>query len=76
MAVVEAVATAEGVDPIELNPLNDTIDPDALDALFASTGPRGDASVGEVSLHFGGHHVTVRGTGELLVRPSGPSAGS
>lgn len=31
--VVEAVAEAEGATPLELEPLYDSVDPDALDAL-------------------------------------------
>ena len=34
-AIVGAVASAEGVPPRTLDPLYDTIDPDALDALVA-----------------------------------------
>ncbi|ELY90286.1 hypothetical protein C483_12278 [Natrialba hulunbeirensis JCM 10989] len=35
LAVIEAVSTAADCDPTELPPLYDTIDPDALDALFS-----------------------------------------
>lgn len=76
MAVVEAVAAAEDVDPLELEPLNDTIDPDALDTLFSSATNQNGVAIEEVSLTFGGRDVTVRDTGELVVRPPGPSAGA
>jgi hypothetical protein len=33
MALVDLVARAEGVDPVELNPLYYTIDPDQLDSI-------------------------------------------
>lgn len=33
--VVDVVAAAKGVDPMELNPLYDVMDPDALDAVLA-----------------------------------------
>lgn len=35
-AVVDTVADAEGVSPLELRPLASVIDPDALDTLFPS----------------------------------------
>lgn len=43
-AVVAAVADLTETDPIHLEPLYRAVDPDALDALFASTRPRGDRS--------------------------------
>ncbi|WP_224270901.1 HalOD1 output domain-containing protein [Haloprofundus salinisoli] len=66
-AVVMAVADARNADPLELDPLYDTIDPDALDAIFSSS----DSAHPSVELEFdiGGCHVTVRGTGEILVSP-------
>lgn len=73
MAVVEAVATVRGADPIDLTPLNDTIDPDALDALFESSRTRPGTGVQEISFRYGDREVTVRGTGELVVGPAGPS---
>lgn len=76
MAVVDAVADAVDVDPLELDPLNEAIDPDALDALFPQCGERADGSVHEVSLQFNGCHVTVRDTGEVVVRSAGPAVGS
>lgn len=76
MAVVEAVADAENVDPLELDPLNEAIDPDALDALFPPCEERVEGSVHEVSLQFNECHVTVRDTGEVVVRTAGPTLGS
>lgn len=53
MTVVEAVADAEGIDPVALpSPLADAIDPDALDTLFR------DGS-GRVSFDYCGYRVTV-----------------
>ncbi|MEY7848913.1 HalOD1 output domain-containing protein [Natrarchaeobius sp. A-rgal3] len=37
MAIVDLVARTEGVDPIELEPLYDTVDPDGLDSLCESS---------------------------------------
>lgn len=67
--VIDALATSEGVDPLALTqPLNDSIDPDALDALFA---PRHDGSPREgdgfVTFTSNGYRVTVKKNGEIRV---------
>ncbi|WP_266075522.1 HalOD1 output domain-containing protein [Haladaptatus caseinilyticus] len=36
-AVIRAISQVNGVDPLDLSPLYDTIDPDALDRLFRPT---------------------------------------
>lgn len=53
--VVYAVANADGVDPIDLDPLYETIDPEALDALFEGT------TEGTIKFTYEGHDVVVRG---------------
>lgn len=59
--VVEAVADAIDADPLELPPLYETVDPDALDALF-------DAGLeGCVQFPYDGHDVTIHGDGTLVV---------
>lgn len=52
-AVFRNVAEREGVDPIELEPLGETIDPDALDRLFER-----DDDV-ELTFSYQGYHVTI-----------------
>lgn len=70
MAVVEAVAAEAGLDPVELDrPLNDVIDPEALDRLVDSYADRPGASPFEVSFSYYGHEVTVSSGG--LVRVTG-----
>jgi len=59
-AVVYAVADAEGVDPTDLDPLYDTIDPEALDALFAGGGE------GRIAFTYGGHEVEVTADGAAV----------
>lgn len=54
-AVVEAVASAKGVDEVDLPPLNDAVDPDALNALFK---PRDDPE-GLVTFTYADCEVTV-----------------
>ncbi|MFC6763929.1 HalOD1 output domain-containing protein [Natrinema soli] len=64
-AVVSAVVDAEEVDPAELPPLYEAIDPEALNDLFTS---RSESSVGKVEFQYAGHDVVVRGTGEVEVQ--------
>ena len=58
IAIVTAVAKRRGAEPVEMPPLYEWIDPDALDALFAPTrsgGPRR----GRLSFVYDGHEVVV-----------------
>lgn len=75
-AVVEAVADAEGIDPVELSPpeyetLYDAIDPSALDALFAPRSNGADRADGTVVFPFCRYLVTVRADGTVTVEPAG-----
>jgi len=64
-AVVVTVAELNGVDPLELNErLYDCIDPDALDALFAS----GDDACGTVQFLMAGCHVEVSADRRVTVQ--------
>ena len=60
MSVVEAVAQQSGVDATELPPLHDVVDPDALDALFRSTGRNPERDV-QVSFDYDRYTVTISG---------------
>ncbi len=54
-AVVQAVATVEGVEPVDLDiPLFTVIDPDALDSLFES--PSDDLGV---TFRYHGHEIEL-----------------
>lgn len=65
-AVVSAVADAKGVDPLELDPLYDVVDADALDAIFGPT--EGEAArAATLTFRMAGCRVVVRGTGEVSV---------
>ena len=59
-AVILAVADAEGVDPIDLPPLSEAIDPDALDQVLSENG-------GKVRFSYHNYRVTMdrRGVVEL-----------
>lgn len=61
--VVEAVAEAKDVDPVEVTPpLNDVVDPEALDRLFESS-----AGNKQFVFSYDGHEVAVGAEGEVLV---------
>ncbi|WP_338739509.1 HalOD1 output domain-containing protein [Haloplanus salilacus] len=58
-AVVVAIADATGVPTHDIDPLYETVDPDALAALFAPTTTGGARRRGVVSFAHYGCHVTV-----------------
>lgn len=66
-SVVLAVADSKGVDAIDLPPLADTLDPDALDALLKNGANQGSDI--EVQFTYAGHDIHVRGDEELTVEP-------
>ncbi|MFC3959617.1 HalOD1 output domain-containing protein [Halovivax cerinus] len=59
IAVVDAVAEAAGCDPIQLDPLYDAVDPDALNALF--DGRR--ETTGQFRFEYHGYTVVVDANG-------------
>lgn len=67
--VVDAVAEAEDVDPIELEPLYAAIDPDALDAVVRSQqeGRIAPRTSTLVRFEYQGYRVTVAGDGAVDV---------
>lgn len=71
MAVIETVAVAVDRSPADLNPLYDSVDPEALNALVRSSST-GEGVV--VSLSFAGQTVIVDSRGEVIVRDGEPSA--
>ena len=58
--VAEAVAQAKGVDVLDLEPLFETIDSEALNALLVNA----DRDV-EVAFEYEGYAVRIRGDGEI-----------
>lgn len=67
-AVITVVSRVAGVDHTDLDPLNDAVDPDALDCLFDRRDDGSRRAGGTVSFAFAGHEVTVRENGEIVVR--------
>ena len=62
-SVVDAVARAEGVDPLDLEvALYEVVDPDALDALFQTEC---GAVEGRVEFEYYGYDVTVTASGRV-----------
>lgn len=67
MAVVDALAEARGVSPLEMKePLYDAVDPDALDNLFESGSDT--LKSGRVVFTTSGYEVTVTARDEVYVR--------
>lgn len=66
-AVVNTVFTVTGTDPLDLPPLHDVIDPDALNELFAPTLAGPSRSGGTVTFEFAGYRVTVKGHGVVEI---------
>lgn len=63
VAVIEAVAAKEDTDPMALEPpLNDIVDPDALDRLCA-----GESMNGFIVFSYCGYTVTVDADGGVTV---------
>jgi len=67
IAVTEALASIRHCDPIELEPLYHSIDPEALDAIVDS----GDSDL-RATFRIDGFEITVTGHGRLEITP--PSA--
>lgn len=68
LAVVEAVAAREGVDPVALTPpLHDAIDPDTLDTLFARQADDSTQGIESLRFEFCGYTVTVSGDGDVTL---------
>lgn len=62
--IVETVAAAEGVDPLDLDVrIGDVVDPDALNTLFDSATDRS----GRFTFPLAGYLVRVSATGEIAL---------
>lgn len=67
--IVREVAAAEGIDPADLTPpLYESIDTDAVDALFAAAGSRPPPVGARVTFSYHGYLVCVDGTGDVTVQ--------
>lgn len=66
-AIVLELAETLNVDPLDISPLANTIDPDAIDRLFGSTGNGTPRRGGRVEFVHDGCTVVVRFDGEIDV---------
>lgn len=66
--VITGVAEAKGVDPLDLDPLYDVIDPDALNSMFRPSDGSPSASM-ELRFSMSGCQVVIRREGEVTVNP-------
>jgi hypothetical protein len=72
--IVEAVARTSGGDPLELPPLQGTVDTDALDALYADASD--DAgSAPAMRFSYAGYQVHVRSATDIEIREPAGGAG-
>ena len=66
--VVMAVAEAKGVDPLDLDPLYTTVDPDALNEVFRPTVGSSTSTM-QFRFSMAGCEVVVHGDGDVVVTP-------
>lgn len=60
--IIEAVGRAKGVDPLELDPLYEEVDPGAINDLITRSG-----ETVRVEFEYEGYTVLVRGDGRIQV---------
>lgn len=63
--VQTALADVEDCSPVELDPLADYVDPDALEAFFR--GPSAEVTTRNLSFEYDGYTVHVDGTGYVRI---------
>jgi hypothetical protein len=63
--VLTAVADAKACTPVDLEPLYNAINPEALDALFAPQANGTTRADGSVSFQYSGYQVTVSSEGDV-----------
>ena len=62
--VVREVADREGVQPTDLPPLYESIDPDAIDSMISSVPP---GAGGSIEFTYVGYEISVCADGEITV---------
>ena len=65
--VIRAVSACTDTEPLEMQPLQEAIDAEALDKLFAPTDRRRPVGPGQVQFVYEGHEVTVFSDGTVDV---------
>ena len=64
--IITTLSDELGIDPLEMQPLYEVVDPDALDALFSSVSDRGTSVT--VTFEYCGHAVTVTSEGTVTIQ--------
>lgn len=72
-SLVMAVAEIAETDPLEQSPLNDVIDPEALDDLFHGGVESAGSEMDKVSFNYAGYRVTLHRDGEMIIQSRDPS---
>lgn len=67
VTVAELVGTALDRDPVDLPPINDYVDADALDEVFGGAGRLDGTSRGMVEFEYADCRVRVYSDGEVVV---------
>lgn len=67
-AVIETIAIAANADPSGIEPLYESVDPDALDRLIQSDGTRPTDNATTVSFTVSEYEVSVNSGGTVAVR--------
>lgn len=67
--ILRAVAAVTGEAPQDLDPLTDTVDPDALDKLFETERVKRGGADASLTIGYNGCRVTVFSDGHLVVVP-------
>ena len=62
MAIIDLVADATGIDPLELDPLYNAIDPEVIDSLCTSS-----PGFSSLEFEYAGHTVVVERSGQEIV---------
>jgi hypothetical protein len=71
--VVHSLADVMGEDVTDASfVLHDSVDPDALDRLFANVDSDQRQTPGHAAFTINGYQVTVYGTGEIVITPPEP----
>lgn len=74
--LVHALADVMGLDISDTGfVLYDSIDPEALDRIFSSTGDGSPRPPGHVAFTVDGYRVTVYSSGQIVITPPGPADG-
>lgn len=64
-AIMEAVSALKGSDPVDLDPLHRTADPDAIDELLAGDNPENGPF--EISFQYASIRVSARRDGTITL---------